>query len=53
MKNYLLIFTVLQMFGCGGQASLTVHTIVDTTSVNWKPKLAYKSWKLVLPKHLQ
>lgn len=41
------------MFGCGGQASLTVHTIVDTTSVNWKPKLAYKSWKLVLPKHLQ
>ncbi|MEQ3062655.1 hypothetical protein [Alistipes shahii] len=33
--------------------SLTVHTIVDTTSVNWKPKLAYKSWKFVLPKHLQ
>lgn len=33
--------------------SLTVHTIVDTTSVRWKPKLAYKSWKLVLPKHLQ
>lgn len=33
--------------------SLIVHTIVDTTSVNWKPKLAYKSWKFVLPKHLQ
>lgn len=29
--------------------SLIVHTIVDTTSVRWEPKLAYKSWKLILP----
>ena len=29
--------------------SLIVHTIVDTTSVRWEPKLAYQSWKLILP----
>lgn len=33
--------------------SLIIHAIVDTKSVRLEPKLAYKSWKLVLPKHLQ
>ena len=36
-----------------GSDSLIVHAIADTTSVRWEPKLAYKSWKLVLPKHQQ
>lgn len=29
---------------------LAVDAIVDTTSVRWEPKLAYKSWNFVLPK---
>lgn len=33
--------------------SLIIHATVDTTSVRLESKLAYKSWKLFLPKHLQ